>query len=514
MSIHQSNGSGRGNTSAIQKIVIAGGGTAGWMVAAALSKVLQPLGISISLIESDEIGSIGVGEATIPAIHAFNSMLGLDQPEFMRFCKATFKLGIQFNDWGAMGDSYIHPFAAYGRDLHNINFHELWLKYAGLETPASSFDDYNLCAVAAKAGRFTHPVSGKATEAGMLGYAFHFDASLYAQYLRRYSVARGVARIEGKISEVLQDSLSGLITGLRLESATVVDGDLFIDCTGFRGLLIEQCLKSGYDDWNHWLPCDRAVAVQSESHEPPVPYTRSTADTAGWRWRIPLQHRVGHGYVYSSQHISDDEAQAQLLNTLDGRTLSTPRRIRFVTGRRRVFWNKNCVAIGLAAGFMEPLESTSIHLIHTSVLRLLAFFPDKRFDPAEVAAFNRATASEYEATRDFLILHYKATVRDDSPFWRQCLDMEIPDTLQTAIDLFRVKGRLLTSRDHLFSQHSWLSVMIGQGLDPAGYDPLVDGIPPDVLQNHMEQTRKAIGRVVAEMPIHETYIKHFCGLKG
>jgi len=498
----------------IEHVVIAGGGTAGWMTAAALSRAFSGSPLKITLVESEEIGTIGVGEATIPAIHYFNSNLGIDQAEFMRATQATYKLGIEFVGWGDVDSRYIHPFTTYGRDLNHIFFHELWLRYAGMKSARGetiSIDDYNLCCVAARKNRFTHPVSGAQVPVGPLNYAFHFDASLYAKFLRDSSERRGVTRIEGKIGYVRQDAGTGFLQALELEDGRVIEGDLFIDCTGQRALLIEQTLKSGYEDWRHWLPCDSAVAVPCSNVEPAIPYTRSTADHAGWRWRIPLQHRVGNGYVYSSRFIDDETAERRLLESLDGEPLAGPRRIPFVPGRRKAFWIKNCVAVGLASGFMEPLESTSIHLIQTAVLKLLALFPDKAFEPADVAAFNRHTQAEYERLRDFLILHYKITQRADTPFWRYCRDMEIPDSVRDVIDLFEARGRMLISADHLFTGASWLSVMLGQGLKPRGHDPVADTVPDAELEAHMRAIRDYIERTTSAMPEHIDYINRFLG---
>jgi tryptophan 7-halogenase len=501
----------------VKHVVIAGGGTAGWMAAAALSKALTPLKMKITLIESDDIGTVGVGEATVPLIHGFNNMLGLNQAEFMAACNATFKLGIQFVDWGAIGTSYFHPFTRYGLDLKNVNFHQVWLKYASMQqdkADAGVLDDYNVGAVAAREHRFIHPISGDRQDSLPLRYAFHFDASLYAQYLRRYSEARGVRRVEGRITSVSQDALSGRVQKLHLDRGETIEGDLFLDCSGFRGLLIEGSLEAGYEDWSHFLPCNRAIAVPCETVEPPVPYTRSTADLAGWRWRIPLQHRVGNGYVYCSDFITDQEAEGRLLNSLDGAPHSQPRRLTFTTGMRRKFWDKNVVAIGLAAGFMEPLESTSIYLIQAAVLRLLALFPDTGFDPAGQDEFNRATRVEYECLRDFLILHYKATRRDDTPFWRYCRDMEIPDRLRHSIELFRSYGRFMITEDQLFAPQSWLSVLMGQGITPQHYDPLADGLSEAEVEQHVRSIREVVAQTVQSMPRHGHYVRDFCASKA
>jgi len=500
-------------TSRLGHVVIAGGGTAGWMVAAALGKAFANGGTRITLVESDEIGAIGVGEATIPAIHHFHAMLGIEQAEFLRACNGTFKLGVEFVDWGAVGRRYIHSFTGFGRDLGNVFFHELFLRYAGaaVGAEATSIEDYNLACAAARRGRFAHPVGGQRTEVAPLNYAFHLDASLYARFLRGFSEKHGVHRIEGRIAEVRQHGESGHICALKLADGRAVEGDFFIDCTGQRALLIGQTLQSGYEAWGQWLPCDRAIAAASPSAEPAVPYTKSTADSAGWCWRIPLQHRVGNGYVYSSAFIDDDAAEHRLLETLGSDVLAAPHRIPFSTGRRKRFWIGNCVAIGLASGFLEPLESTSIHLIQTAVLKLLALFPDKDFEAADIAAFNRHTIAEYERIRDFLILHYKLTSRDDTPFWRHCRDMEVPDGVREAIGLFASRGRLLVTADNLFPGSSWLAVMLGQGLWPRGHDPLADNIPQPELEAHMGSLRAYVDRTTAAMPRHVDYLRNFCG---
>ena len=497
----------------VRRIVIAGGGTAGWMAAAALSHALKRLPIDITLVESDEIGTIGVGEATIPVIHAFNNMLGIDQADFMRECQATFKLGIEFVDWGEVGRRYMHPFTVHGRDHENIYFHQLWLKYAHEEAAAGrrcDIDDYNLCSVAARANRFVHPVAGCNTGNAPLNYAFHFDASLYARYLRAFAENNGVRRIEGRIAHVHQDSGNGQVTALELTGGNRLEGDLFIDCTGLRGLLIAQTLGTEFEDWSTWLPCDRAIAVPSTSEAPPVPYTRSTADRAGWRWRIPLQQRVGNGYVYASRFLADDQAESRLLETLDGMVLAEPRHIRFAIGRTKQAWVGNCVALGLAAGFMEPLESTSIHLIQTAIIRLLAFFPYAEIDPVDVKEFNRQTASEYESIRDFLILHYKLSSRDDAAFWRYCRHMKVPDSLAERLELFLANGRVQVSGDELFTRPSWVSVLLGQTGLPKGYDPLADKMPTAELYAFMADVRSRIEGAVSGMPLHADYLRQFC----
>ncbi len=498
----------------IDKIVILGGGTAGWMAAAAIAKAWQHPARQIVVVESEEIGTVGVGEATVPSIHLFNAMLGVDMAEVMRATGATFKLGIEFAGWGGLERRYMHPFSGFGANPQDRLFPPLWLKYAA-QHKSDHLDLYNLNSVAAHAGRFDlartgHTSQGWAAEAGPMTYAVHFDAALYARYLRAYAERRGVVRIEGKVRAVDQEAETGFIRGLMLESGQRVDGDFFIDCSGFRGLLIGETLKTGYDDWSHWLPCDRAVAVASENAGPPVPYTRAMADQAGWRWRIPLQHRAGNGYVYASAYLDDDVAEARLLEGLEGVAIGTPRRLRFTTGRRHQAWKHNCLALGLAAGFLEPLESTSIHLIQTAILRLISLFPDKRFEPVEIAEFNRQTRDEYDDIRDFLITHYKLTDRDDTAFWRYCRDMAVPDRVAETLDLFAAKGRLRARQEHLFSAHSWLAMLVGQGLLPRGSDPLLDGMPEAQLTDRMNRTRQVLQRAASAMSSHQAFIDAFC----
>jgi tryptophan halogenase len=479
------------------------------MAAALLAKTLEHQSTRITLVESDEIGIVGVGEATVPSIHAFNGILGLDTADFMRACQATFKLGIEFKGWGGINQSYMHPFTPYGLDRARL-FPAAWMKYArqlNVRGQTTDIDDFNAGSLAARQGKFILPRRG--APSGPLNYAYHFDAALYARYLRGYAEQRGVTRIEGKVTGVTQHPESGFIQSTTLESGQTVAGDFFIDCSGFRGVLIEQALKAGYQDWSHWLPCNRAVAVPSENVEPPAPYTRSTADAAGWRWRIPLQHRVGNGYVYAADHLSDDDAEARLLETLDGKALAEPRRLRFVTGRRNRVWDRNCLALGLASGFMEPLESTSIHLIQTALLRLIRLFPDKRFEPAEISEFNRQTVEEYEDIRDFLITHYKLTDREDTPFWLACRDMDVPDKVTENLELFAATGRLTHRPEHLFGPQSWIAVLLGQGLLPRGSDPLLGHVPPDQLEAEMLRHRDGLAAEVAAMPPHEMVLTGF-----
>jgi tryptophan halogenase len=499
------------NSGPIRKVVIVGGGTAGWMSAAALARLIENAGVSVTLIESDEIGTVGVGEATIPSIRTFNTLLGLDENDFVRSTQGTFKLGIEFVNWYRHGSRYIHPFGTHGVDLNAIRFHQIWLKLKQLgDASLGDLSEYNLCTTAARLNRFTPPRGGADSVLASLGYAFHFDAGLYAQYLRKYAEARGVRRIEGKIVDVRLRPDDGFITSVALQGGQTVEGDLFLDCSGFRSLLLGQTFNIGFQDWSHWLPCDRAIAVPCESTAPLLPYTRSTADAAGWRWRIPLQHRTGNGYVYCSDFIADDDARATLLAGLDGAPQAEPRLLKFTAGCRRKVWEKNCVAIGLAGGFLEPLESTSIHLIQTGIARLMTLFPDRGFSTPEIDAYNGYALTEYERIRDFLILHYNATQRDDTPFWRRCRDMSIPGSLQQKIDLFSSRGRSLPAPDELFTEHSWIAVMLGQGIQPAGYDPLVDSLSVEALHRFVQHARDVVSRTAHAMPLHQTFIDQNC----
>lgn len=499
------------NPSAIREVVIVGGGTSGWMSAALLTRMLPASQVSITLVESDEIGTIGVGEATIPSIQNFNTILGIEETDFMRKTGATFKLGIEFSDWGGLGERYIHPFGAYGLDRPEVKFHQMWLKLRSLSPDIGDISDYNLTLMAARLNRFGRS-RAKGDLVASLRYAYHLDATLYARYLRDYSQARGTQRIEGLVTEVKQSD-DGFVTSLVLKDGRTIEGDLFLDCSGFRGVLIEQTLKAGYVDWNHWLPCDRAVAMPSENTGPLLPYTRAMADAAGWRWRIPLQHRQGNGYVYSSSHLDDESAAARLRVNLDGKALAEPRFLRFKAGHRRKLWDKNVVAIGLAGGFIEPLESTSIHLVQTGISRLSLLFPDKNFSPVLREEFNRAGIMEYEQIRDFIILHYKATRRGDTDFWRYCRDMDVPDSLNHKVELFRDSGRIFRFQDDLFTENSWLAVMLGQGVTPARYDPVADSIPAEEMQRALLNLKASILKAVQLLPEHAAYIQSYCRME-
>ncbi|MBU6258126.1 MAG: tryptophan 7-halogenase [Burkholderiales bacterium] len=490
-------------------VVIVGGGTSGWMCAAALSRMLQGQ-YRITLVESDEIATIGVGEATIPMISLFNRLLDLDEDEFVRQTQGSFKLGIEFVNWGRLGDRYIHGFGVIGQENATVDFHQYWLKQH-LAGKARDLEAYSINTAACLRNKFMRPRPDLPNSPlSQIAYAFHFDASLYARFLRGYSEARGVQRIEGRIVDVEMREADGHVAALKLASGQRIEGELFIDCSGFRALLIEGALKTGYEDWSHWLPCDRAVAVPCASVAEITPYTRSTARQAGWQWRIPLQHRIGNGHVFCSRYMSEDEATAVLLGNLDGAPLAEPRTIRFTTGKRKLAWNKNVVCIGLSSGFIEPLESTSIHLVQMGIAHLLTLFPAAGFDAADRDQFNRLMNQEYDWVRDFVILHYKATERDDSPFWNYCREMEVPRSLQERIDLFRSHGRVFREGTELFMKVSWLQVMHGQRIRPASYHPLVDLRTEAEIAGYLDEVAGVIDACVDVMPSHSRYIAEHC----
>ena len=492
----------------IRSVLIVGGGTAGWMSAAMLANALQR-DCTITLIESEEIGTVGVGEATIPPIRLFNQTLGVDERDFLKATRGTFKLGIEFVNWGRQGHRYFHPFGPHGRDFDMVPLHQHWLK-ARREGDPASLDDHAMAWALAREGRFTHPSPDPRSVLSTFDYAYHFDAGLYARFLRDYAERKGVRRIEGKIAGARLRGNDGFVAGVAMEDGRQVEADLFIDCSGFRGLLIEQTLGTGYEEWNHWLPCDRAVAMPCETAGEPVPYTRSTAQEAGWQWRIPLQHRTGNGYVFCSQFLDETRAADLLAQRLEGKALGDPRPLRFTTGRRRLHWNRNVVAVGLSSGFLEPLESTSIHLIQANIAKLIALFPDRDFDVATRDEFNRIAATEMERIRDFLILHYKLTQRDDAELWRYCAAMDIPDTLATTIEHFRRHGRLIAREMDLFAAPSWLAVHIGQFNDPMGHDPLIDHRTVDS-RGWLARLRGAMVAQAAQAPAHRQAIERLGG---
>jgi tryptophan halogenase len=497
-------------TQRLQTIVIVGGGTAGWMTAAALSRVLRGH-YAIRLIESEEIGIVGVGESTVPHIRYFNDALGLDEADFMRRTRATFKLGIEFRDWRQIGDSYMHPFGDFGQPVDGVKFHHHWLRLRA-RGQVPDISEYSFPIVAARLGKFTPPTTDPRSVLSTFSYAFQLDATLYAPYLREYAEHRGVRRTEGKVVRAQLRGEDGFIEAVVLESGERVSGDLFIDCSGFRGLLIEQTLHTGYESWSHWLPCDRAVAVPCANSQPPIPYTRATAREAGWQWRIPLQHRVGNGYVYASSFISDDAATQALMQSLEGKPLAAPRILRFTAGRRKKIWARNCVAIGLSGGFLEPLESTSIHLIQSAIAHLLELFPDRSCDPVLRDEYNRLMELEFERVRDFLILHYHATQRDDAALWQHCRAMSIPDSLRYKIELFRERGHIIKYHEGLFLEPSWLAVYLGQGIIPRGHDPRADGLDVEVVARQLAGMHSLIRRAAESVTAHADFIRQYCAI--
>ncbi len=497
---------------AVREVVIVGGGSAGWMVAAALAQVLEGQ-VRIQLLESDEIGTVGVGEATIPQMRLFNGALGIDEHDFVRATQGTYKLGIEFVDWGQRGERYLHSFGSVGQDLGLVPFHHYWVKMLR-QGRAQPLGHYALNTVAALAGRFAPQAQAPGLPTVATAYAYHFDAGLYARYLRRTSEAKGVVRTEGRIADVQLRPGDGHVQAVVLADGRRVEGELFIDCSGFTGLLIERALHTGYEDWSHWLPCDRAVAVPCERTGPPEPYTRATARGAGWQWRIPLQHRIGNGHVFCSRHISEDEATAQLMAHLDGRPLAEPRPLRFVPGKRRKLWHRNVVAVGLASGFLEPLESTSLYLVQSSISRLLQFFPTLDFDPLNTAEHNRQADAEFERVRDFIILHYHLTRRDDTPFWTRVRKMELPATLTEKLALFRSTGRLFRAPSDIFSEVSWLQVLVGQGLVPQAHQPLADVLSDDEAAFFLANIERGVAQHAGAMPRHADYLAAHCAAGG
>ena len=492
----------------IEKICILGGGTAGWMTAAALSNKFKTLDINIELVESDQIGTVGVGEATLPHIRFFNNALGIDEKTFMRATRATFKLGIEFCDWGQLGDSYIHPFGDYGEPIDGVDYHHFWLRLLQ-NGHKSRLSDHSYPILAAEAGNFRHPGDDVTQIGSNFGYAYQMDSSRYAKLLRTYAEDRGVARIEGKAVEVHRDPETGHVDTLTLENGHSVQADLFIDCSGFRGVLIEQSLETGYEDWSQWLPCNRAVAVQCDSRGPSLPYTRATARSAGWQWRIPLQHRTGNGYVYWDEYISNDEAADQLMSTLEGPALTDPKQLYFKTGKRRQLWNKNVVAIGLSGGFLEPLESTSIHLIQEGITALVELFPDRRFHSAAVSEYNRRMDLQFDRVRDFLLLHYVATQRDDSEMWRYFRNMTLPDSLVEKIEAWENRGYLLRYEQGVFLPPSWVAVMVGQNLMPKSYDVRANRSALEDIKIRLDTLQRK-SRIAAEKtPSHADYLAQY-----
>ena len=491
----------------IRKIIIAGGGTAGWMSAAALKAGLGNM-VEIQLIESEDIATVGVGEATIPTMRVFNEHIGVNEAEFIRATEATFKLGVEFRNWGHKGHRYFHPFGDYGAPYEGLAAHQIWrrLKAAGDDTP---LETYSLATQLAYAGKFFPPNPDPRSPMHDYSYAFHFDASLYAKFLRGHCEARGVKRRNAKITGVNLSGTDGHIESLTLDDGSMESADFFIDCTGFRGLLIEGALKAGYTDWSDYLPVDRAWAIPTAKSDDLSPYTRSTAHSAGWQWRVPLQHRTGNGHVYSSRFMDDDAARAVLLDNLDAAPLKDPMLIRFVTGHRNTFWEKNCICVGLSSGFLEPLESTSINFIQLGIIRLLELFPSKEIDPFLRREYNIRTLDAYEKVRDFIILHYCTNTRDEA-LWRYCAEMPIPDDLAYKMELYRRRGEVILRKYDHFAEPSWVSIYNGQGVVPEAYDPLAERVPLDTLQDLMRKRYEGIRRVVAQLPDHAAFIAQHC----
>ncbi|MEO1660437.1 MAG: tryptophan halogenase family protein [Pseudomonadota bacterium] len=492
----------------IRKIVIVGGGSAGWMTAAALSRMLTSQTVQITLIESEQIGTIGVGEATIPDVINFNSMLGIPEQDFLRATNGTFKLGIEFINWGRLGEAYFHPFGPHGVDMQGIDFHQYWMRFRQAQS-VTDIEEFSLSAVAAKQHKFALPNNDPRSVLSQLRYAYHFDATAYALYLRSFAEQRGATRIEGKVERVTRDPETGFIESVQLERGDLVEGDLFFDCTGFRSLLLGQTLGVEFEDWAHWLPCDTAQTVACERTGPLLPYTKSTAKKAGWQWRIPTQHRTGNGHIYASQMIDDDAAIESLLADLDGPAMGAPRKIKFRTGHRRRFWEKNCIAIGLSGGFLEPLESTSLFLIQEGISKFISLFPSADMPAAVRNEYNRQLEKKFAQVRDFIILHYKATQRDDSPFWDYCRNMTIPESLQQKMELFQEAGRVFRNEDELFTRPSWVAVMMGQNLLPKTVDPIVSGLDAQVISRSLGSMQTAMNNAAQRMEPHEIFLKKY-----
>lgn len=492
----------------VTSIVIVGGGSAGWMTAAALSSLLDPRSVKITLIESEEIGTVGVGEATIPDIINFNAILGIKETDFLRATNGTFKLGIEFNNWGRLGDTYFHPFGEHGVDMQGIDFHQYWMRFQRAN-PGSSIEEFSLSAVASRAGKFAMPTNDPRSVLSQLRYAYHFDATAYARFLRDYAEQRGVTRVEGKVVEVNLNGETGFISDVQLEDGSKLIGELFFDCSGFRALLLGDALGVDYEDWAHWLPCDTAQAVACERTGDLLPYTKSTAKTAGWQWRIPTQHRTGNGHIYCSSMMDDEAAIDSLLADLDGPALGSPRKIRFRTGCRTRFWDKNCIAIGLSGGFLEPLESTSLYLIQEGISKFISLFPSTDMPTTVRDEYNRQLTQKFEQVRDFIILHYKATERDDSEFWNYCRTMSVPVSLTRKIELFREAGRIFRYEDELFSKPSWVAVLLGQNILPKTTDPIVEGVPEEQVERSLGSMKAAMNNAVMKMETHQAFLNRY-----
>ncbi|GGD65637.1 tryptophan halogenase [Erythrobacter arachoides] len=496
----------------IKHIVIVGGGTAGWMAAAALSRLItERRDLRITLVESEAIGTVGVGEATIPPFVDFQRLLDIDEAEMLAAVQGSFKLGIQFVNWGKLGDSYIHPFGNYGYEIGGLSFHHVWhhQKTLGDNRPIQVF---NAETMAAYFGKFAKTDGQQRDDLPPVNYAYHINATAYAGFLRRYAERRGVVRQEGRVEHVALDGETGFVSSIRLDSGQVIAGELFVDCSGFRGLLIEQALETGYEEWTHWLPCNRAVALpcNRDDGSPPAPFTRATAHSAGWQWQVPLQHRNGNGHVYCDAFMDADEATDILLQNIAGKPTADPNHLRFVTGRRKKFWNRNVVALGLASGFMEPLESTSIHLINTGINKLVALLSLDGVTQAQEDAFNRLTGKEYARIRDFLILHYNTTTRTDTEFWNYCRTMSVPDSLTEKVELFKLNGQIFREEDELFTETSWAAVMMGQGIQMQGHNAMAETLDPAETRRELDEMEKSIRYAVQHMPGHADFLRQYC----
>lgn len=497
------------NPNAIRKIVIVGGGSAGWMTAATLAKVIGTEECQITLIESDTISTVSVGEATIPQVQLFNRILGIDENDFLRRTQATFKLGIEFIDWYQQGEAYFHPFGSYGTNLEALPFHHFWLKMAQ-QGQTSELSKFSLAALAAKQNKFSRPQQAGNSPLSGISYAYHFDATLYAKYLSEFAIEKGVKRLTGSVVDVSLRADDGFIQELVLDNGQRIQGDLFIDCSGFRGLLIEQALNTGYHDWSEYLPCNRAMAAPCASTQVLKPYTQAKAQSVGWTWRIPLQNRVGNGYVYASDFIDDDSAEQLLVKHLESEPLAGINKLQWTTGMRKRSWNKNCIAIGLSAGFVEPLESTGLHLIQSAIAKLMTLFPDKTFAQADIDMFNHQTEKEYLRIRDFIVLHYRATARTDSEFWRYCQSIPMSDELQQKIQMYKTNGRIFRIDEELFNETSWLAVMHGQGIKPSSYHPLVDRLSDAEIATRLQRIESVIVKSAEVMPNHQEYLDKYC----
>ncbi len=493
----------------ISSVVIVGGGTAGWMAALSLARMVPTEPLHITLVESSQIGTVGVGEATIPGIVHFNHQMGLEEIAFIKATQASFKLGIRFENWSAAGQQFFHPFSDFGLPIDQVAFHH-YLNRLALSGQPQNFEDFSFACALARQDKFAQPHPQPSSPLADFNYAYHFDATLYAAYLKQHAVAAGVRHVDAQIQQVTLKPVSGFIDTLVLDNGETLSAELFIDCSGFRSLLLGEALGVGYQSWQHWLLCDAAQAVQTSRSGPILPYTRSIAMDAGWQWRIPLQHRMGNGHIYASAFCSDESARQTLLDTVEGEVLNSPRKLSFTPGRRDVIWHKNCFALGLASGFLEPLESTSISLVQTALAKLQAFFPDQDFAPAGIAEVNRLHNTELENIRDFLILHYKLSARRDSEFWRYCAAMQVPDSLQHKMDLYRERGHLAQYDQESFKASSWLAMYNGYGFQAQGFDARAAQVPLELMQQRLAQLQQSLRQAATSAISHQEFIARHC----